>query len=362
LKRRLGGRDVPAQPPFRGGEEKNLECAVVREEKEFVRLADKQKRTNTGMSTATSSSTPPRTNLSASGEKYARQKALRPYLVLAPSFLLAIGILIPFFVAIFYSFTDLTLRSSEYSMVGFQNYVDTFTNPNFWRSVGITLKYAFFATGVEMVLGMCIALLLNQESALSRFLRLVLVFPMMIAPVIGALIWQLFTNPTVGILRIPLGWVGLGGFRWSADADWALFSLIVIDVWIYTPFVVILVLAGLRSLPKSPYEAALIDGGSAWFVYKNLTLPMLAPVLLIALVFRLMASLQEFAIIFVTTKGGPGDRTLSVAMASYNEAFPHFNLSGAIPMLLFLWFMIYAFCFILIGFWRKAQKAASGAV
>lgn len=311
---------------------------------------------------STASSTQPRANLSASGEKYARQKALRPYLVLAPSFLLTIGILIPFFVAIFYSFTDLTLRSPEYEMVGFKNFVDTFTNPDFWHSVGVTVRYAFFATAVEMVLGMIIALLLNHESAFSRFLRLILIFPLMIAPVIGALIWLLITNPTVGILRVPLGWIGLGDFRWSADPDWALFSLVIIDVWIYTPFVVILVLAGLRSLPKAPYEAALIDGGSAWFVYKNLTLPMLAPVLLIALVFRMMTSLQEFGIIFATTKGGPGDRTLSVAVASYNEAFPYYNLSGAIPMLLFLWFMIYVVCFILIGFWRKAQKAASGAV
>jgi multiple sugar transport system permease protein len=295
-------------------------------------------------------------------QKYARQKELRPYLALAPSFLLTIGILIPLFAAIFYSFTDLTLRSPEYEMVGAQNFVDTFVSPDFWRSVGVTLSYAFIATAVEMVLGMCIALLLNHESAFSRFLRLVLIFPLMIAPVIGALTWLLFTNPTVGMLRVPLGWIGLGDFRWSADPDWALFSLIIIDVWIYTPFVVILVLAGLRSLPKSPYESALIDGGSPWFVYRNLTLPMLAPVLLIALVFRLMTSLQEFAIIFVTTKGGPGDRTLSVAVAAYNGAFPNYNLSGAIPMLLFLWFIIYAICFVLIGFWSKAKEAASGAV
>ena len=98
-------------------------------------------------------------------------------MLLAPSFLLTIGILIPFFVAIFYSLTDLTLRGSEYQMAGFRNYIDTFTNPDFWHSAGITLKYAFIATAVEMVLGMCIALLLNLESALSRFLRLVLCFP-----------------------------------------------------------------------------------------------------------------------------------------------------------------------------------------
>jgi len=147
-----------------------------------------------------------------------------------------------------------------------------------------------------------------------------------------------------------------------ADAACALFTLILIDVSISTPFILILLWVGRLSRPRSSYESALIDGGSAWFVYWNLTLPMLAPVLLIALVFRMMTSLQEFAIIFATTKGGPGDRTLSVAVSAYNEAFPYYNLSGAIPMLLFLWFMIYVICFILIGFWKKAQKAASGAV
>jgi multiple sugar transport system permease protein len=307
-------------------------------------------------------SEPPRPDLSEPGRKYARKKALRPFLVLAPSFLLTIGLFFPFIVAIFYSFTDLSLHSSEFKIVGFGNYVDTFLSPDFWHSVSITLQYAFWSTGIEMLLGLGIALLLNEENRLSKFLRLVLIFPLMIAPVIGTIVWQLMTNPSVGILRYPLSWIGLGGFRWSADPDYALFSVILIDVWIYTPFVVILALAGLRSLPKSPYEAALIDGGSAWFVFRNLTLPMLAPVLLIALIFRMMTSLQEFAIIFASTRGGPGDRTLSVALAAYNQAFTFYNLAGSIPMLLFLWAFIYAVCFILIGYWRKAQKISSGAM
>src|ERR1700736_2849829 len=107
-------------------------------------------------------SEPPRTDLSEAGKKYARKKALRPFLVLAPSFLLTIGILIPFIVAIFYSFTDLTLRSSDFNLIGFGNFVDTFTSPDFWHSLSITLQYAFWATGVEMLLGLGIALLLNR--------------------------------------------------------------------------------------------------------------------------------------------------------------------------------------------------------
>src|SRR6516164_5887738 len=307
-------------------------------------------------------SEPPRTALSEAGAKYARKKAMRPFLVLAPSFLLTIGILIPFIVAIFYSFTDLTLRSSDFNIIGIGNFVDTFTSPDFWHSVSITLLYAFCATVIEMLLGLGIALLLNEENWLSKFLRLVLIFPLMIAPAIGALVWQLMTNPSVGILRYPLSWIGLGGFRWSADPDWALFSVILIDVWIYTPFVVILVLAGLRSLPKSPYEAALIDGGSPWFVFKNLTLPMLAPVLLITLVFRLMLSLQEFSIIFALTEGGPGDATMSLSLQAYNRAFPFYGLAEAIPMMLFLWALVYFVSFILIGFWRRAQQRAAGVV
>src|ERR1700733_5444602 len=303
---------------------------------------------------------PLRTELSEAGKKYARRKALRPFLVLAPSFLLTIGILIPFIVAIFYSCTALPLRSSDFNLIGFGNYVDTFTSPDFWHSVSITLQYAFWATGVEMLLGLGIALLLNEENWLSKFLRLVLIFPLMIAPVIGALVWQLMTNPSVGILRFPLSWIGLGGFRWSADPDYALFSVLLIDVWIYTPFVVILALAGLHSLPKSPYEAALIDGGSAWFVFRNLTLPMLAPVLLITLVFRLMLSLQEFSIIFALTEGGPGDSTMSLSLQAYNRAFPFYGLAEAIPMMLFLWALVYLVSFILIGFWRRAQQRAAG--
>src|ERR1700726_95653 len=305
---------------------------------------------------------PPDSSQSTEAAAYARRRRFRPYLVLAPAMVLTIGIFIPFFAAIYLSFTDYSLNSSDSSLIGFDNYVSMFQNADFWHSLWITIQYAFFCTTVEMLLGMGVALLLNEENFLSRFLRIVLIFPLMIAPVIGTLIWKLMTNPSVGILRTPMSWFGLGDFKWGASPDTAMFSLALIDAWVYTPFVIILVLAGLRSLPKSPYEAALIDGGSAWFVFCNLTLPMLAPVLLVALIFRLMTSLQEFAIIFASTKGGPGDKTLSIALAAYNQAFPFYNLSGSIPMLLFLWAFIYAICFVLIGYWRKAQKITAGAV
>jgi multiple sugar transport system permease protein len=303
---------------------------------------------------------PPNANEAAEAKAYARRRRLRPYLVLAPTLLLTAGILIPFFAAIYLSFTDYSLNRSESSLVGFDNYVSMFQSSDFWHSLWITIQYAFFCTTVEMLLGIGVALLLNDENFLSRFLRIVLIFPLMIAPVIGTLIWKLMTNPSVGILRHPMEILGLGDFKWGASPDTAMFSLVVVDAWVYTPFVIILILAGLRSLPRSPYEAALIDGGSPWFVFKNLTLPMLAPVLLITLVFRLMLSLQEFSIIFALTEGGPGDSTMSLSLQAYNRAFPFYGLAEAIPMMLFLWALVYLVSFILIGFWRKAQQRAAG--
>src|SRR3984893_3773127 len=306
------------------------------------------------------STEPPRAELSKSAAQYAKRKALRPYLILTPTLLLTLGILIPFFAAIYLSFTDFTLRSSDYSFIGFDNYGSMLQHPDFWHSLVVTLQYAFLCTTVEMLLGIGVALLLNEENPVSKFLRIVLIFPLMIAPVIGTLIWKLMTNPSVGILRTPMSWIGLGDFKWAASPDTAMFSLVVIDAWVYTPFVIILVLAGLRSLPKSPYEAALIDGGSPWFVFKNLTLPMLTPVLLITLVFRLMLSLQEFSIIFALTEGGPGDSTMTLSLQAYNRAFPFYGLAEAIPMMLFLWALVYLVSFILIGFWRRAQHRAAG--
>src|SRR5690606_2116889 len=153
-------------------------------------------------------------------------------------------------------------------------------------------KYALLATGAEMMFGVGIALLLNRETRLARSLRIVLIFPLMIAPVIATLIWQLMINYSVGVIGHGLRRIGITDFTWAADPDTALFTVVLIDAWVYTPFVILLTLAGLRSLPKAPFESAMIDGGSAWFTFRNLTLPMILPFLLIALVFRLMVSLQ----------------------------------------------------------------------
>ncbi len=284
----------------------------------------------------------------------------RPYLILTPAFLLTAGILIPFVYAIYLSLTNFSFRFPDYAFVGLENYREMFTSAQFWHSVSVTLQYALWSTGVAMLLGLGVAMLLNNESRYAKILRVLLIFPLMIAPVVATLIWQLMTNPSVGVLAPLMNAVGLGGFRWAAASSSAMFTVVMIDVWVYTPFVMVLALAGLKSLPKAPYEAAQLDGGSAWFTFRTLTLPMITPHLLIALIFRLMVSLQEFSIIFAATKGGPGDTLLSLSLNAYNTGFLYNNLGQSIPLMMVLWVIVFAASWVLVRVWGAAQRRAAG--
>lgn len=284
----------------------------------------------------------------------------RPYLILAPALLLTMGILYPFVLSIYYSMTNYSFKYEDFSFVGFKNWIEMFKDPAFWHSLGVTAKYAFTSTGVETILGVVIALMLNQDNRIARALRIVLIFPLMIAPVIATLIWQLMTNSSVGVISHWLNSIGITNFTWGADPKTSLFTVVLIDVWVYTPFVIILVLAGLRSLPRAPFEASMIDGGSAWFTFKTLTLPMIMPFVLIAVIFRLMISLQEFSIIFALTRGGPGDTLMSLSLTAYTEAFTYKELGWALPYMLILWLIVYVASHYMIKYWSHAQKRASG--
>ncbi|SFM17167.1 carbohydrate ABC transporter membrane protein 1, CUT1 family (TC 3.A.1.1.-) [Gracilibacillus orientalis] len=285
---------------------------------------------------------------------------MRPFIILGPAFLLTVGILIPFAMAIYFSVTNYSFKYPDYVFVGLENWISMFTSADFWQSVGVTLTYAGVATLIETLLGIGIAILLNRENFLSRSLRIVLIFPLVIAPVIATIIWQLMTNNSVGIYSDWLRQLGITNFNWGADPSTALFTVLIIDAWVFTPFVTILVLAGLRSLPKAPFESAMIDGGSAWFTFKNLTLPMIMPMLIIAILFRLMLSLQMFDIIFALTRGGPGDTLMTLPLTAYTEAFTYKELGVSLPFMLILWVFVYFLSHFIVKYWTYTQNKASG--
>lgn len=286
---------------------------------------------------------------------------LRPYLIVAPAFLITIGILIPFAMAIYFSLTGYTFRQPVANFVGLRNWIRMFQDSQFWNAVWVTIQYAFWSTLVEMLLGLGIAMLLgNVNNRFSRILRVALIFPLMVAPVIGTIIWQLMLSSSVGIIEKFLNLFGVYGMQWGASQRTAMMTVVMIDVWVNCPFVIILILAGIQSLPKSPFESAKIDGGSAWFNFKTLTLPMLKPCILIALLFRLMAALQEFGIIFALTKGGPGDTLMSLSVTAYTRGYMYQRFSGALPFILVLWFIVNVAAQRIVKAWRKSQYQAAG--
>jgi multiple sugar transport system permease protein len=287
---------------------------------------------------------------------------MRPFLIALPALLILVGILIPFGIGIYYSLTAYQLNrpGSMQNFVWFRNYIRMFTDRDFIQGTLVTLGYAVFATGTELSLGLLIAMLLNRETRLAKILQTTLIFPMMIAPVIGALIWKVMMQPSVGILNPLLSLVGLPGLQWAAVPETALFSVVLVDVWMFTPFAALILTAGLRSFPAAPFEAARVDGASFWFTFRNLTLPMLTPYILIVTVFRFMDSLKMFDIIFAMTEGGPGNTLMTYQLTAYRTSIQFQKMGLGLPYAITLFFIIYFTSQYLVKWWGRAMHSAAG--
>lgn len=284
----------------------------------------------------------------------------RPYYIIAPGMLILIGILIPFAVAIFLSFTNYSFKTLSWHFIGLRNWTEMLTSGDFYHALLITVEYSLSATVVQMLLGSVVALLLKKDTVYSKVLKVLFTFPLMVAPAIAVLIWQLMTSNSVGVLEKFLNMLSVYNFPWASSYKTAMFTAVLIDTWVNTPFILLLVLAGIQSLPKSPFEAAQVDGASAWFTFKTLTLPMLKPFMYIALLFRLMAALQEFGIIFALSKGGPGDALMNISLTAYMTSFKYSRVGVAMPYLLVLWVIINYSAKALVKRQRKLAKQAQG--
>jgi multiple sugar transport system permease protein len=214
------------------------------------------------------------------------------------------------------------------------------------------------ATVVETALGVGLALLLNRSSIIGKIFEKVLILPLMIAPVIAGVIWKLMFNPQFGILNHVLG---LGStFDWLSGKT-ALMSVILVDIWIFTPFVAILVLAGIRSLPKEPFEASEVDGANWFYMFRKLMLPMLWPYILVAVIFRFMDNLKVFDHIYVLTAGGPGVATRTLQIGAFEDSIINLDYSRGSTYMLLLWIIVFITARYLVSVLGKAQRRAAGA-
>lgn len=297
----------------------------------------------------------------ASGFRISRK--MLPYVLSLPALLVCIGILIPFFTAVIYSFQRYRLSQPWARQFNWgENYLNFFTDPAFWNTLKVSLLYAGLTVTLELLLGLGIALLLQRRSAVNNFISIMLLLPLMIAPALAALMWKLMTNPSFGILSYLASLIGLHDFRWASSPDTALLTVVLVDIWVYTPFIMILLLAGLRSLPTQPFEAAALDGVPRSFVFFRITLPMLTPYILTATLFRLLDSIQQFDIIYAMTQGGPGNTLTVFQVEAYLNFFQSTNVGRSAALLIILWAITYTLSNVFIKNWLRLRERARGEV
>ena len=215
-----------------------------------------------------------------------------------------------------------------------ENFTRLFSDRFFHIAFLHTFVYAAIALTIEFLLGLGLALLLNEKMRGRSAFRALLLLPMMLPPVVVGVVWRLMLNSNFGAVNGTLKGFGINSdaLTWTASPKLAMASVIMADVWQWTPFMFLILLAGLQAIPQEPYEAALIDGSNAWQTFRHVTLPLLKPAILIALLLRTMDLLRVFDHIFILTEGGPGFATETLSLYIYRTAFRFSNFGYAAAM------------------------------
>jgi multiple sugar transport system permease protein len=253
------------------------------------------------------------------------------YLFIWPTLLLLILMnVFPLFYSLYLGFTDYSAIARQApGWVGFQNFANILNDENLWQYFATTGRYALMTVTMQTLVGFGLAMLVHEKFKGSGILTTLILIPMMISPVVVGLFWKLMYNPTFGFFNALLGFSDP-----SKSPDWlasrfagqpmpglALWGVVIADVWMWAPFVMLLVLSGLKAIPDYLYEAAAIDRASSWFQFWRITLPQVAPLLLIAILFRTIEAFKSFDLVMGMTGGGPGVQTELISVDLYRIAF-----------------------------------------
>ncbi|MBP1719902.1 MAG: uncharacterized protein H6Q43_3340 [Deltaproteobacteria bacterium] len=280
-------------------------------------------------------------------------RGITPYLFVAPAVLvLAFTCLYPVIKGFELSFYDWSLgtpiESRKY--IGWENFVWAWQDPALFNSIKVTLIFTAFAVTAELLLGLLIAFLLEKGMKGIAVLRTVFIIPIMIAPVVVGLLWRYLFDANFGLINHVVSLLGFEPKVWLGTPGLALPAVIITDIWQWTPFMFILFLAGLQSLPKDPVEAAQVDGATTWQVIRQVKLPLLAPVIWVAVILRIIDAFRSLEVMFIMTFGGPGRETEVLSLNIYKTAFMSQRLGlaavNAIFLLVFIILLSMAFLII----------------
>jgi multiple sugar transport system permease protein len=248
----------------------------------------------------------------------------------------------PVLYTLYLSFTNWNLTSgAPMSFVGLRSYERVLTEPRFLHALGRTFAFTAAAVAIEGLLGVAAALVLNRAFVGRSVAKLLLLLPLVATPVAVGIVFNLFYDPTIGLLNFVLQSVGLPPGLWVTHQSTVLASLVLVDVWQWTPMITLIVLAGLAGLPEEPVEAARIDGASEWQIIRWVTVPMVMPVILTALILRLIDALKTFDIIFAMTGGGPGYASETLNIMGFKYSFEYFRMGQSAVILVVLFVVVF---------------------
>ncbi len=278
-----------------------------------------------------------------------------PYLLISPTMIaLVLVALVPFLYAVFLSFHDMRyVRVGDFN--GFANYRELLSDGAFWNSMWVTFIFVMVAVPIEFMLGLMGAIVLDQKIRLRSLVIPLLFIPTMMAPIIVAIVWKIMLAGSWGLLSYNvLERFGiLSDTSAFASPNLALGALIFIDVWEWTPFMMLAFYAGLQALPENPYRAAAVDGANKIQIFFKLTIPMMTPLLAVIGLLRLIDAFKVFDSVFLLTGGGPGNATEVASLRAYKMVFQFWNTGPAFAMVVVIWVMFFVFC---NAFYQVAQR------
>lgn len=238
--------------------------------------------------------------------------------------------------------------------IGFDNYTRALRDSRFWNGFINTFYFTGLAVPIQLVLGLAIAVLFNRNFPGKGIVRTIILLPMVATPVAIALIWALMFNPSLGVLNYFLESLGLPRLLWVAQSNLAIPSLVLVDVWQWTPMIALILLAALQGVPDELLEAARIDGASAWQAFWHVTLPTIRSAIVVALILRTIDALKTFDIIYVITEGGPGTASETLNVYAFKTGFIFFHAGYAATVLIFLLFVVLGMAILLNQLRRAA--------
>jgi len=284
------------------------------------------------------------------GSKRSKPSRLAPnYWPFVVPALIVIGavIVFPWVFTLWMSVNSWTLGQAQ-TFAGLDNYIRLATDFRFWESLWHTLIFTVLAVVAPLFLGTLAALIFDAQFPGRGFLRGVFVMPMMATPVAIALVWTMMFHPQLGVLNYLLSLVGIGPQEWIYNRYSVIPSLVLVETWQWTPLIMLIVLGGLAALPREPYESAEIDGANAWQKFRYLTLPMIAPFLMIGVIIRSIDAIKSFDIIYAMTQGGPGTASETINIYLYNTAFSYYDIGYGSAMAVVFFVIIVALSFALM--------------